>query len=160
MESLSDIEYLMHACEISEQSRKNGNHPFGAILVDARGNVLLEAENTCESEHDATGHAETNLMRMASIKYDRVLLQDCTMYTTVEPCVMCAGALYWAGLNACVYGVAEMTLLSLTGNHSENPTFNLNCRTVFKAGQRDIEVRGPFPEIEEEIIKVHDGFWD
>lgn len=160
MPKLTDIKYLQLACEVSRRSRMNGNHPFGAILVDVDGNILLEAENSCETERDATGHAETNLMRMASKKYDREFLEDCTMYTTVEPCVMCSGALYWAGLNACVYGVSEVKLLSLTDNHSDNPTFNLDCRTVFAAGQREIEVRGPFPKIEEEIIAVHDGFWD
>ena len=58
-----------------------------------------------------------------------------------------------------VYGAPETTLLALTGDNPQNPTMSLSCRDVFAAGQKDIEVVGPFPEMEEEIMAVHKGFW-
>ncbi len=60
-----DIPCLTEAIEESKKSVKNGNHPFGAVLADKEGNILLHAQNTVVTEGDATGHAETNLMRKA-----------------------------------------------------------------------------------------------
>jgi tRNA(Arg) A34 adenosine deaminase TadA len=71
---------------------------------------------------------------------------------------MCAGAIYWAGVGRVVDGLAETDLRALTGSHPENPTLDLDCRTVFRAGQRHIEVVGP--ALTEEAIAVHEGFWD
>src|SRR6266446_9780779 len=59
-------QHLRRAIELARQAREHGNHPFGALLVDHRGNVVLEAENTVRTDKDITAHAETNLMRMAS----------------------------------------------------------------------------------------------
>src|SRR6266702_283151 len=59
-------QHLRRAIELARQAREHGNHPFAALLVDHRGNVVLEAENTVRTDKDITAHAETNLMRMAS----------------------------------------------------------------------------------------------
>ncbi len=67
-----DMELLKQAVEIARLARQHGNHPFGALLADAEGNVLLSAENTVVTERDCTGHAETNLMRLASRQFDPV----------------------------------------------------------------------------------------
>jgi tRNA(Arg) A34 adenosine deaminase TadA len=72
---------------------------------------------------------------------------------------MCAGTLYWANIGRLVYGYEEAKLLALTGNHSENPTMSLAARTVLGSGQKKIEVDGPFPELEEELIAPHRDFW-
>jgi len=157
---LSDIEYLKLSCEIAKRSRENGNHPFGCLLVDEEGNVVLEAENTCETERDMTGHAETNLMRMASKQFEPDFLWKCTLYTNIEPCAMCSGAAYWVGVGRIVYGLPENWLLGLTGDHPDNPTMDLGCRKVFESGQRDVEIIGPIWEIEDEVRKVHEGFWN
>src|SRR5205085_4758795 len=61
-----DLRFLRRAIAIAQQARDHGNHPFGALLVDAQQQVILEAENTVVTEQDCTGHAETNLMRLAS----------------------------------------------------------------------------------------------
>ena len=111
MTRLSDIEYLKLSCEIAKRSREKGNHPFGCLLVDEEGNVVLEAENTCETERDMTGHAETNLMRMASKQFEPDFLWKCTLYTNIEPCAMCSGAAYWVGVGRIVYGLPENWLL-------------------------------------------------
>lgn len=72
---------------------------------------------------------------------------------------MCSGSCYWANIGTVVYGISEDRLLSLTGNNDENPTMSMPCRKVFEAGQRKIEVFGPFPELEQEIIADHLEFW-
>ena len=80
-------ERLMRAAiEVAQRARDHGNHPFGALLVDQDNNILLTAENTVVTENDCTGHAETNLMRLASQKYDPDFLAMCTLYTSAEPC--------------------------------------------------------------------------
>ena len=84
-------------------------------------------------------------------------LARCTLYTSTEPCAMCAGAIYWTGIGRVVYGLSERGLLDLTGSHAENPTLDLPCREVFSRGQRKITVVGPL--LEDEATRVHDGFW-
>lgn len=73
---------------------------------------------------------------------------------------MCAGAIYWANIGRVVYGMTERRLLQLTGSNEQNPTLDLPCREVFARGQRNIEVIGPIPEVEEEAAAVHVGYWN
>jgi len=153
------IEYLRRAVEVSRRARASGNTPFGAILVDADGNVVLEQGNIEITERNCTGHAETTLMEAASKRFSKAELWTMTMYTTVEPCAMCAGSIYWGNLGKVVYGVSEKTLLSLTGDDDVNPTFDLPCREVFARGQKAIVVEGPFPEVEQDVLAVHAGYW-
>lgn len=152
--------YLRRAIEVSKQSRAAGNTPFGALLVDAEGNILMEQQNIEITEHICTGHAETTLAARASQAYSREFLSHCKLYTTAEPCAMCAGAIYWANIGRVVYGMTERRLLQLTGSNEQNPTFDLPCREVFARGQRHIEVIGPIPEVEEEAAAVHVGYWN
>jgi len=149
--------FLTIAINTAKQARANGNHPFGAILVDANGQILLEAQNTVVTEHDCTGHAETNLVRKASKKYREDFLAKCTLYSSTEPCAMCSGAIYWAGVGKVVFALSEQGLLGLTGSNKENPTLDLPCREVFARGQKEIEVIGPM--MEEFAKTVHQGFW-
>lgn len=153
----TDEELLRRAIAISSSARGHGNHPFGALLTDAAGTVLLEAENTVVTGRDVTGHAETNLVRLASARYTPAELRGCTLSTSCEPCAMCSGAIYWSGIGRVVYALSEEGLLALTGDHPENPTLNLPCRTVFAAGQGTIEVSGP--QLEAEAAAPHRGFW-
>ncbi|TVR92931.1 MAG: nucleoside deaminase [Spirochaetaceae bacterium] len=155
---MNNESYVRKAIEVARRSRENGNHPFGAILVGPDGEVLLEAENAVPSQSDCTMHAETRLVSMASRAYSREQLRDCTLYSSAEPCAMCSGAIYWSGIGRVVYGLAESSLLALTGSDPENPTLDLPCRDVFAHGQRDIEVLGPL--LEEEASDVHVGFWN
>ena len=155
-----DVAFLRRAIEVSRLSREHGNTPFGAILVNEDKQIVLEQENREISEHICTGHAETSLMEAASRKFDHDYLWQCTLYTTGEPCAMCSGAIYWAGIGRVVYGMTERRLLQLTGSNEQNPTFDLPCRDVFARGQKDILVEGPFPEVEEEAAEVHKGYWD
>ena len=160
MERAIDIQNLKRAIEISRESRKNGNTPFGALLADAEGKILLEQPNVEITERKCTGHAETQGAERASMEYSKDFLAGCTLYTTAEPCAMCSGAIYWAGIGRVVYGMTEKDLLAQTGADPQNPTFDLPCREVFARGQKNIEVVGPFPELVEEIAEVHKGYWN
>lgn len=151
-----DLKYIRKAIEVARRARENGNHPFGAILVDEHGRLLLETENTVITGGDITGHAETNLMRMASKKYNSEFLAKCTLYTSTEPCPMCAGAIFWGNVRRVVYGLSEQSLYALTGiDHEE--VLLLPCRDIFEKGEKTIEVVGPL--LEEEARSVHEGFW-
>jgi len=80
-----------------------------------------------------TGHAERLLATAASKQFALKFLADFTLYSSAEPCCMCAGAAYWAGIGCVVYGLSERRLKTITGSHAENPTLDLPCRTVFAA---------------------------
>ena len=148
---------LLQAVALASQARANGNHPFGALLADAQGQVLLTAENTVVTNSDATGHAETNLVRLASARYSPVELGTMVLYTSTEPCAMCSGAIFWSGIGAVTYALAETTLYEFTGDDESNLTLELPCRSVFAAGRRQITVQGPI-ELDE-ARAVHAGFW-
>ncbi len=149
------LQHLRAANELARQALAQGHHPFGALLVDADNQtVLLEQGNVSTVEH-----AESVLARNAAARYTPERLWQCTLVTSVEPCAMCAGTQYWAHIGRLVYGMSERRLLELTGNHGENPTLDLPCRTVFAAGQKAIEVVGPVAELEDEIAALHRDFW-
>ncbi|HYY78332.1 MAG TPA: nucleoside deaminase [Actinomycetes bacterium] len=153
-----DVEHLRLAIRIAGESRASGNHPFGALLVGPDGDVLVSSGNTYSVDR-GVGHAEANVARAAAQRYEPELLERCTLVTSVEPCCMCAGACYWAGIGAVVYGLSERRLAEFTGDNPENLTLDLGCRTVFAAGRRQVAIRGPFPELEAEIVNDHKDFW-
>lgn len=148
---------LRRAIALADEARAEGNHPFGALLADADGRVVLEARNTVGTTRDVTGHAETNLVSAATRRFLPAELAGMTLVTSCEPCAMCSGAIHWSGIGAVVYGLAERGLLALTGDDPENPTMDLPCRTVLGAGRRAIAVIGP--RLEAEAAASHAGFW-
>lgn len=152
-----ELDLLRRCMAIAVTAVGHGNHPFGALLSDPSGEVLLTAENTVVTDSDVTGHAETNLVRLASTRLDRATLAGCTLYTSCEPCAMCSGAIYWAGIGRVIFALAESSLLAITGSHPDNPTLALPCRSVFAAGQRSTAVMGP--ALENEAAEPHRTFW-
>jgi tRNA(Arg) A34 adenosine deaminase TadA len=150
--------FLRRSFEVARRAMTHGNHPFGAILVDQHRNVLLEAENGYMPAHDGTAHAERLLATQACTTLGADVLKRATLYSSAEPCAMCAGAIYWAGIGRLVYGLSEHRLRAVTGNHPENPTLDLPCREVFRSGQRPTEVIGPL--LEDEAAALHDGVWN
>ncbi len=157
MPTLDHEKLLRRSFDVARRAHAHGSHPFGCVLVGANGDVLLEVENGYLPDRDMTGHAERLLATQASKQFDAKYLAGCTMYTSAEPCARCAGAVYWAGIGRVVYGLSEHRLKSITGNHAENPTLDLPCRTVFAAGQRSVEVIGPL--LEDEAAALHAGVW-
>jgi tRNA(Arg) A34 adenosine deaminase TadA len=155
---VDDDALLRRAFAVARRAQANGNHPFGALLAGPDGVVLLESENGYLPDRDMTAHAERLLATRASIAYEPGFLAGCTLYSSAEPCAMCAGAAYWAGIGRVVFGLGERRLKAITGDRAENPTLDLPCRTVFAAGQRGVAVVGPL--LEDEAARLHDGVWD
>ena len=154
-----DEALLRRAFDVAKRSRAAGDHPFGCVLADGVGRLLMEQGNGYTTEEsDRTAHAERLLASRASRGYDLEFLARCTLYTSAEPCAMCAGAIYWAGIGRVVYGQTEKALKEQTGAHEENPTLDLPCTTVFAAGQRPTEVIGPL--LEDEAAQLQAGFWN
>jgi tRNA(Arg) A34 adenosine deaminase TadA len=152
--SLDHESLLRLTFEIAHRAKSHGNMPFGALLVGPGGEILLEEENAYFPDLDATAHAERLLATRASKLYREPVLAECTMYSSAEPCAMCAGAIYWVGIGRLVYGLSERRLKAMTGDHPDNPTMDLPCRDVFSAGQKSIEVIGPLLETEAEAVHL------
>ena len=150
--------HLLVAIELARRSRENGNHPFGALLVDADGNVVLEAENTVVTESDFTGHAETNLMRMASKRFDPEFLSRCTLYSSTEPCAMCAGAIYWGNVRRVVFALSQDEIRRISGGNPENMQLTMTSQEIFARGDHKVHVSGP--HLLAQGRAVHEGFWD
>ena len=153
-----DVHILKQTIALADEAVKEGNHPFGAVLVAGDGQVLATGKNSFSVDR-GPGHAETNLAREAARRFDVDTLRNATLYTSVEPCSMCASTIYWAEIGAVVFGMTEKRLGELTGDDPENPTQDLDCRTVFASGRRMVTVRGPFIELEDAIAKQHKAFW-
>ncbi|MBT8217827.1 MAG: nucleoside deaminase [Acidimicrobiia bacterium] len=151
-----DFEHLRRAIGVSQLARENGNHPFGATLVNADGAVVTEAENTVTTGSDPTGHAETNLVRKAgALGVDD--LSSYTLYSSCEPCAMCSAAIFWAGIGRVVYALSNDELIAMIPPDSDGPALGLTCREVIAAGNRPIAVDGP--ALEDEAAVPHERFW-
>jgi len=156
--SEQDLVFLRRAIELAREARADGRHPFGSLIVNERGETVVESlNNAVRPKGDPTQHAETVACSAAARLLGEAELAKCTLYTSTEPCAMCAGAIYWTGIGRVVFALAETGLLNFTGNDAENPTLDLPCREVFARGQRLIEVVGPL--LEDEAAAVHEGFW-
>jgi tRNA(Arg) A34 adenosine deaminase TadA len=153
----NDLRWMQRAIAVARSARDKGNHPFGAVLVDEHGFLLMEAENTVVTDNDCTAHAEANLIRQAAKTYDRDFLGKCTIYSSTEPCPMCAGAIFWGNVRRVVFGLSEERFYEQFA-HDEDEVLYLPCREVFARGRKAIQVVGP--SLEEEALVVHEGFWD
>ena len=154
-----DLQFLRRSFAVARRARDGGDHPFGCLLADPDGEVLREQGNGYSAEGgDRTAHAERLLASWAARTLDPETLRRSTLYSSAEPCAMCAGALYWAGIGRVVYGQSEKGLKAATGAHEENPTLDLPCRIVFAAGQRPTEVVGP-SLLEDEAARLQADYW-
>ncbi|WP_374689534.1 nucleoside deaminase [Promineifilum sp.] len=152
----NDAKWMRLSFEVAREAREKGNHPFGAVLVDGAGRVLLKGENTVVTERDCTGHAETNLLREASRAFEPDFLATCTLYASAEPCPMCAAAIFWSNVRRVVFGLSTVRLNGMVGEVSEDVMF-LPSREVLSRGRKRIEVVGPV--LEDEASEVVAGFW-
>ncbi|WP_158971968.1 nucleoside deaminase [Paraglaciecola sp. L3A3] len=149
------LKHLRQANKVAYETMQNGHHPFGAVLVAADNETVVMEQGNISS----VAHAESTLAQRAAKKFSAEELWGMTLYSTAEPCVMCAGTQYWANIGRLVYGMSEHQLLQLTGNNSENPTLDIPSRYVFSKSQKAIRVWGPIDEVVEEIAALHLEFW-
>ena len=115
-----DVRFMRLALAEAEQAYAEGEIPVGAVIV-AGGRVIARAHNQTEKLHDVTAHAEMLAITAAADLLGGKYLKDCTLYVTVEPCVMCAGAIGWAQIDRIVYGAGDdkrgYTLLAPSAFH-------------------------------------------
>ena len=97
-----DKDFLKQAIELAKKGIKAGGGPFGAILTK-NGKIIAEAYNKVVLTSDPTAHAEVNAIREAASELKTHDLSDCILYSSCEPCPMCLGAIYWAGIKKVVY---------------------------------------------------------
>lgn len=102
-----DIYFMGLALEEARRAEKVGEVPVGAVIIDAQQNILAAAGNSSITDSDPAGHAEINVLRMAGKKESNYRLLNSTLYVTVEPCVMCAGAMVHARIGRLVYGASD-----------------------------------------------------
>ena len=147
--------FLLKANDAARRSVEKGNCPFGAVLVDKEGNIIIEQENLQVTTHDKSAHAEVSLVRNVTPEYDADFLWDCTIYTNVEPCIMCAGSIYWANIGRIVYVLDEAKLIE-SGTYSDDAYTSVSCRVPFEHDKKDVVIHGPIadPELEKAVTNV------
>lgn len=152
-----DGRYLRQAIALADQARARGNRPFGAVIVAADGTLLAEAWNANGETGDCTAHAETSAIRVASPAHGRDTLAAATLYSSGEPCVMCAGAIFWSNIGRVVYGIDAERLRAFRGERQDQRDAELSCRDVFNASPHPIAYIGP--ALIDEASASHVGAW-
>lgn len=101
-----DEHYMKKALQKAEEAYEQGEIPVGAVIVCA-DQIIAQAHNQTEALNDVTAHGEMLALTSAFSAMNSKYLPECTLYVTLEPCVMCAGALYWAQIDRLVYGAED-----------------------------------------------------
>jgi tRNA(Arg) A34 adenosine deaminase TadA len=147
----ADEALARQAIALAREARAAGNHPFGALLV-LDGAVVLTAQNTVHTGNDPTAHAETNLVAEAIRTLTPEQIARSVLYTSCEPCAMCVGTMYWAGIRSIVYALPAEELATLAGG-----SFLVPCRELFERATGAVSVVGPLLAGEARV--VHEGYW-
>lgn len=147
----TDEAYIRDAIDLARDAMDNGNTPFGSLLV-LDGEVVREAENTTLTDEDISAHPEFKLARWAARELDADDRALTTMYTSTEPCPMCASAIVYAGLGRVVFSVRGSTLAERSDGVIQIP-----CAEVVDRGGGDTQVAGPV--LEDEGMAVHEQYF-
>jgi len=148
---------LTRSFELAAEARAGGDHPFGALFAIG-GDIVAEARNRVNSDRDITAHAETHLVRILERQglFDR--LGEGTVYTSCEPCPMCVGSMFWAGVRRVTYGLSAVRLMDLAVAPGHEPMgFALTAHTLGAAATPPMQFDGP--RREDEAATPHIGFW-
>lgn len=152
-----DATYLRQAIALSRTARQRGNRPFGSVIVAPDGTVLGAGWNSNGESGDCTAHAEVQAIREACQRHDRTALEQATLYASGEPCVMCAGAIFWANIRRVVYGIDDQRLRVFRGERLDQRDVELSCRDVFRAAPFAVDCTGP--SLVDEASQPHVGAW-
>ena len=129
----ADQHWMEHALRLARRGAEQGEVPVGAVLVRG-GEVLAEAWNRPIADHDPTAHAESLVLRQAGQRIGNYRLTGTTLYVTLEPCPMCAGALVWARVERLVFGAFDPRGGAVASHHHLLQTQNLNHRVSWRGG--------------------------
>jgi tRNA(Arg) A34 adenosine deaminase TadA len=144
--------HMREVFAIARRARAHGNRPFGALLVAGNGAVLAAAENRQLIDTQVLAHAEMNLLHRAVKDFSPDVLATSTLYTSAEPCAMCAGAIFWSGVSRLVYGLSGDRLHQLSGFTPE--MLVASARDILASAGRKVEVFGPLFEDEAEALFI------
>ncbi|AYN69568.1 nucleoside deaminase [Euzebyella marina] len=106
LQPFDDNYFMKKALQEAEMAFEKGEVPVGAVIV-VKNRIIARAHNLTEKLHDVTAHAEMQAITAAANFIGGKYLKDCTLYVTLEPCQMCAGALYWSQISRIVYGASD-----------------------------------------------------
>lgn len=148
---LDDKKYIKRAVQLAYEAVAAGDTPFGSLLVDEQGNILIEGKNTQNVDNDISAHSEMNVIKKAAKLYDRDFLSRCTLYNSGEPCTMCAGAIFWSGIKRVVYGISKDEVDKIN-NNLVNIKYNIH--ELF-ADIDDVEIVGPMEDMYELVVGPH-----
>ncbi|MBT4289984.1 MAG: nucleoside deaminase [Deltaproteobacteria bacterium] len=151
MTQLSDLEYFNKAIQLSQQALDSGNEPFGALLVGPDGKILLEQQNQVGKLKDHTAHDVFLVASRASKEFDQAFLWECTVYSTVEPCLMCLGGVFWANIGNIKYIIKENDLNKMFGG---DPLITIHSDHIMPKLAKNIKITGPFLEVESKAKAV------
>lgn len=146
-----DEEFMRLAFDLARAAVEHGNQPYGALVVKG-GEVIARAESTKITTRDCSRHAELTVACEVAKSLSKEDLQECTLYTSTEPCPMCTGAIYWSGIGRVVYGCPNEDLgRILSGN------LDISSRVILSRGTRKVEVVGPI--LRDEAAEIHRRYW-
>ena len=151
MEPGNHHRYMRECVELSERAIESGNPPFGSVLVH-ESKVILKAHNTTATDKNFARHAEFNILAEALERFGPHIFPKSTLYSTNEPCAMCAGAIYWSGIREVVYGLGNSVLLEIRGWG-----LDISGHEILSRGtDRVIVISGI---LEEKIREIHEMYW-
>lgn len=135
----ADHEPMRQAIEASREAVAEGNMPFGATLVSPEGTLLWTARNNQITRGDCTGHAELVLVREATAKLGADALRGGTVYASGEPCAMCSGAMFWAGIRRVVFAASQQDIIDALGGEQ----LPIRSAQVYAGASPAVQVDGP-----------------
>jgi len=136
-------QFIRQCIALAISAAKKGNEPFGALLVHG-GKVIMTAENTVTGDNDFTRHAELNLVVNSQRAFSSDMLQESILYTSTAPCILCTGAIWFAGISKIVYSVSYESFVKLVA-----PEYKyISCKEIFQRLETAAEIVGPILEKE------------
>ncbi len=145
-----DEAFLRRAITLAQQARARGADPFGALLV-VNSAIVQETMDESVPSSDPTWHAELSVISTYCRTNQRFALDGYTLYTSAEPCAMCAGAIHWARISRVVFSVSQAMLQNLSGG---NP--KAGCAEILNSGRQRVEIIGPLLPMEG--LAVFEGY--
>jgi tRNA(Arg) A34 adenosine deaminase TadA len=142
--------FLRLAITLAKEARESGEDPFGAVLV-AGDTMVHIGKDACISKTDPTAHAELTVISEYCRREKRLSLDECTLYCSAEPCVLCSGAIKWARISRVVFSVSQAMLQNISGGQPKPA-----CASLINTGAKKAEIIGPL--LPDEGLLVFSGF--
>lgn len=136
-------EILRECFELARQAKRRGDGPFGSVILDGEGEIIARAGNTAGSDGTVVHHAEINAIKQAEVVKGKGNLSGCVLYTSAEPCPMCASAIVWSGIDTVIFSVSIETMKGAGIRQ-----IDIDSRSIFSKSGYEIKVIGPLMEDE------------